>query len=113
MLDLKNVQFPKSTTQSVKRATLLQYFEVDFIRAMGIISPAAATYSKAVIAGVHRDLPVYRRRDTSTTNRDWTGKTVEELWHTRAEAAVNSALQSAGISVYVGRGGGSARAFLN
>ena len=40
MLDLKSVQFPKLTTQSVKRATLLQYFEVDFIRAMGIISPA-------------------------------------------------------------------------
>ena len=98
MLDLKNVQFPKLTTQSVRRATLLQYFEVDFISAMGIISPAAATYSKAVIAGVHRDLPVYRRRDMSTTNKDWTGKTVEELWHTRAEAAVNLALQSAGIS---------------
>ena len=58
MLDLKSVQFPKLTTQSVKRATLLQYFEVDFIRAMGIISPAAATYGKAVIAGVHRDLPI-------------------------------------------------------
>ena len=34
MLDLKNVQFPKTTTQSVKRATLLQHFEADFIRAM-------------------------------------------------------------------------------
>ena len=98
MLDLKSVQFPKPTTQSVKRATLLQYFEVDFIRAMGIISPAAATYGKAVIAGVHRDLPVYRKRDISTTNRDWTERTVEELWHTRAEAAVNLALQHAGIS---------------
>ena len=98
MLDLKSVQFPKLTTQSVKRATLLQYFEVDFIRAMGIISPAAATYGKAVIAGVHRDLPVYRKRDISTTNRDWTEKTVEEVWHTRAEAAVNLALQHAGIS---------------
>ena len=97
MLDMKSVQFPKLTTQSVKRATLLQYFEVDFIWAMGIISPAA-TYGKAVIAGVHRDLPVYRKRDTSTTNRDWTEKTVEELWHTRAEAAVNLALQHAGIS---------------
>ena len=98
MLDLKSVQFPKLTTQSVKRATLLQYFEVDFIRAMGIISPAAATYAKAVIAGVHRDLPIYRKRDISTTNRDWTEKTVEEEWHTRAEAAVNLALQHAGIS---------------
>ena len=98
MLDLKNIQFPKVTAQSVKRATLLQYFEVDFIRAMGIISPAAATYAKAVIAGVHRDLPVYRKRDMSTTVRDWTGKMVEELWHTRAEAAVNLALQTAGVS---------------
>ena len=98
MLDLKSVQFPKPTTQSVKRATLLQYFEVDFIRAMGIISPAAATHAKAVIAGVHRDLPVYRKRDISTTNRDWTQRTVEELWHTRAEVAVNLALQHAGIS---------------
>ena len=98
MLDLKAVQFPKSTTQSVKRATLLQYFEVDFIRAMGIISPAAATYAKVVIAGVHRDLPIYRKRDMSTTKRDWTEKMVEETWHTRAEAAVNLALQHAGIS---------------
>ena len=98
MLDLKNIQFPKVTAQSVKRVTLLQYFEVDFIRAMGIISPAAATYAKAVIAGVHRDLPVYRKRDMSTTVRDWTGKMVEELWHTRAEAAVNLALQTAGVS---------------
>ena len=98
MLDLKNIHFPKVTAQSVKRATLLQYFEVDFIRAMGIISPAAATYAKAVIAGVHRDLPVYRKRDLSTTVRDWTGKMVEELWHSRAEAAVNLALQTAGVS---------------
>ena len=56
------------------------------------------TYGKAVIAGAHRDLPVYWKRDTSTTNRDWTQRTVEELWHTRAEAAVNLALQHAGIS---------------
>ena len=97
-LDFKNIQFPKVTAQSVKRATLLQYFEVDFIRAMGIISPAAATYAKAVIAGVHRDLPVYRKRDVSTTVRDWTGKMTEELWHSRAEAAVNLALQTAGVS---------------
>ena len=62
MLDLKSVQFPKLTTQSVKRATLLQYFEVDITRAMGIISPAAATCGKAVIAGVHRDLPVYQEK---------------------------------------------------
>ena len=34
MLDLKNIHFPKVTAQSIKRATLLQYFEVDFIRAM-------------------------------------------------------------------------------
>ena len=98
MLDLKNVQFPKTTTQSVRRATLLQHFEADFIRAMGIISPAAAAYSQAVLACVHRDLPVYRWRDDSTTNKDWTEKTVEEVWHGRAEAAVNLALQTAGIS---------------
>ena len=98
MLDLKNVQFPKTTTQSVKRATLLQHFEADFIRAMGNISPAAAVYGQAVLVGVHRDLPVYRRRDDSTTNKDWTEKIVEEVWHGRAEAAVNLALQSAGIS---------------
>ena len=98
MLDLKNVQFPKTIRQSVKRATLLQHFEADFIRAMGIISPAAAAYGQAVLAGVHRDLPVYRRQDDSTTNKDWTEKTVEEVWHGRAEAAVNLALQSAGIS---------------
>ena len=98
MLDLKNVQFPKSTTQSVRRATLLQHFEADFIRAMGTISPAAAAYGKAVLAGVHRDLPVYRRRDDRTTSQDLTVKTVEEEWHGRAEAAVNLALQSAGIS---------------
>ena len=45
MLDLKTLQFPKTTLQSVKRATLLQHFEADFVRAMGVISPAAATYS--------------------------------------------------------------------
>ena len=98
MLDLKTLQFPKTTLQSVKRATLLQRFEADFVRAMGIISPAAATYAKAVLAGVHRDLPVYRGRDDETTKRDWTVKTVEEEWHGRAEAAVNLALQSLGIS---------------
>ena len=42
MLDFKNIQFPKVTAQSVKRATMLQYFEVDFIRAMGIISPSCS-----------------------------------------------------------------------
>ena len=65
---------------------------------MGIISPAAAAYGQAVFAGVHRDLPVYRRRDDSTTNKGWTEKTVEEAWHGRAEAAVTLALQTAGIS---------------
>ena len=97
MLDLKTLQFPKTTLQSMKRATLLQHFEADFVRAMGTISPAAATYAKAVIAGVNRDLPVYRRRDDETTKRDWTVKTVED-WHDCAEAAVNFALQSVGIS---------------
>ena len=96
------MQFPKLTTQSVKRATVLQYFEVDFIRAMGIISPAAATYSKAVIAGVHRDLAVYRRRDTSTTNWDWTGKTVEEaMAYTCGSSSESWHSSTAGISVRV------------
>ena len=87
MLDLKTLQFPKTTLQSVKRATLLQHFEADFVRAIGIIGPAA-----------HRDLPTYRRRDDETTNKDWTVKTVEEEWHGRAEAAINLALQSVRIS---------------
>ena len=98
MLDLKTLQFPKTTLHSVKRATLIQHFEADFIRAMGIISPAVATYAKAVIAGVQRDLPAYRKRDEETTKKDWTEKTTEEEWHGRAEAAVNLALQSVGIS---------------
>ena len=61
MLDVKPLQFPKMTVYSVKRATLTQHFEADFIRAMGMISPSAALYAKAVIAGVQRDLPVCRR----------------------------------------------------
>ena len=55
-----------------------------FIRHFGIISPTAAIYAKAMIAGVQRDLPVYRRRESETTKKDWTWKTVEEEWHSRA-----------------------------
>ena len=58
--DLRTVKFPSTQTSSVRRATLIQNFETDFIRAMGIISPSAALYALAVIAGVQRDLPVYR-----------------------------------------------------
>ena len=96
LLDFKTLSFPKTTLQSVRRATLLQYFEADFIRAMGVISPAADTYAKAVIAGLQRDLPVYRSQDEETTKKDWTQKTTEEEWHGRAEA-VNLALQSVGM----------------
>ena len=42
-------------------------------------------YAKAVFAGVHRDLPTYRRRD----KKDWTGRTVEEEWYSRAEDTVS------------------------
>ena len=62
----------------MRRATLIQNFEADFIRAMGIISPSAALYAQAVIAGVQRDLPIYRRRDAETTVKDWTTKLPEE-----------------------------------
>ena len=65
---------------------------------MGIISPSAALYAQAVIAGVQKDLPVYRRRDAETTQRDWTSKLPEEHWHSRAEAVVNLQLQNVGIS---------------
>ena len=92
MLDLKPLQLPKTTAFSVTRATQIQHSEpeADFIRAMGIVSPSAALYVKAVIAGVQRDLPVYRRRDEETTKTDWAGRTTEEEWHSRAEAAVQS-----------------------
>ena len=62
-LDLRTTKFPPPQTSSVRRATLIQNFEADFIRAMGIISPSAALYAQAVIAGVQQDLPVYRKRD--------------------------------------------------
>ena len=65
--DLRTVKFPSTQTSSVRRATLIQNFEADFIRAMGIISPSAALYAQAVIAGVQQDLPVYRRCDVETT----------------------------------------------
>ena len=82
----------------MKRATLIQNFEADFIRAMRIISPSAALCAQAVIAGVQRDLPVYRCRDVETTQKkDWTAKTPEEQWHSRAEDAVNWQLQNVGI----------------
>ena len=97
-LDLRPLKFPSTVVSSVKRATLIQNFEADFIRAMGIISPSAALHAQAVVAGVQRDLPVYRRRDVETTHKDWTMRTAEEQWHSRAEAAVNLQLQNVGIT---------------
>ena len=97
-LDLRTLKFPSTQTSSVRRATLIQNFEADFIRAMGIISPSAALYAQAVIAGVQQDLPIYRKRDDQTTNKDWTKKLPEEQWHSRAEAVVNLQLQHIGIS---------------
>ena len=97
-LDLRTTKFPPTQTSSVRRATLIQNFEADFIRAMGIISPSAALYAQAVIAGVQQDLRVYRKRDDRTTARDWTKKLPEEQWHSRAEAVVNLQLQHIGIS---------------
>ena len=97
-LDLRTIKFPPTQTSSVRRATLIQNFEADFIRAMGIISPAAALYAQAAIAGVQQDLPVYRKRDDRTTARDWTKRLPEERWHSRAEAVVNLQLQQIGIS---------------
>ena len=96
--DLRTAKFPPTQTSSVRRATLSQNFEADFIRAMGIISPSAALYAQAVIAGVQQDLPIYRKRDDKTTAKDWTKKLPEEQWHSRAEAVVNLQLQHIGIS---------------
>ena len=45
--DLRTVKFPSAQTSSVRRATLIQNFEANFIRAMGIISPSAAMYAHA------------------------------------------------------------------
>ena len=89
--DLRTVKFPFTQTSSVRRATLIQNFEADFIRAMGIISPSAALCAQAVIAGVQRDLPIYRRRDAETTVKDWTMKLPEEQWHSRAEEVIPAA----------------------
>ena len=72
--DLRTVKFLTTQTSSVRRATLIQNFEADFIRAMGIISPSAALYAQAVIAGAQQDLPIYRRRDAETTIKDWNAK---------------------------------------
>ena len=96
--DLRTIKFPPTQTSSVRRDTLIQNFEADFIRAMGIISPSAALYAQAVIAGVQQDLPIYRKRDDKTTAKDWTRKLPEEQWHSRAEAVVNLQLQHIGIS---------------
>ena len=96
--DLRTVKFPPTQTSSVRRAALIQTFEADLIRALGIISPSAALYAQAVIAGVQQDLPIYRRRDDKTTEKDWTVKLPEEQWHSRAEAVVNLQLQNVGIS---------------
>ena len=62
----------------------------------GIISPAAATYAKAVIAGVQRDLPVYRRRDEE--RQRGTGRCGQPKKSGMVVTAVNLALQSVGIS---------------
>ena len=48
--------------------------------------------AKAVIAGVQRDLPTHRRRDVETTKKAWTGRAVEEGWHSRAEDTVSAQL---------------------
>ena len=79
-LDLRTLKFPSTQTSSVRRATLIQNFEADFIRAMGIISPSAALYAQAVVAGVQQNLPIYRRRDDKTAIKDWTMKLPEEQW---------------------------------
>ena len=73
-LDVKSLKFPQPLASSVRQASLTQQFEADFIRHLGIISPAAAMHAKAVIAGVQRDLPTYRCRDIETTKKDWTGR---------------------------------------
>ena len=54
--NMKQLKFPECTVSSMKRAAVIQHFEADFIRAMGIINPSAALYARAVIAGVQRDL---------------------------------------------------------
>ena len=77
-LDLRPLKFPSTTTSSVKRATLIQNFKADFIRAMGIISPSAALCAQAVIVGVQRDLPIYRRRDAETTWKEFEGLDEED-----------------------------------
>ena len=95
-LNLKHLKFPQVTVSSVKRAIMIQQFQADFIRHQGIVSPAAI-YAKAVIAGMQRDLPVYCRRDSETTKKDWTGRAVEEERRSRAEATINAQLQAIGI----------------
>ena len=49
--DLRTVKFPPTQTSSV---LLIQNFEADFIRAMGIISPSAALYAQAEGKRQHR-----------------------------------------------------------
>ena len=59
-LDMKHFKLPPTQSRTVRRATMVQHFEAVFIRHLRIISPAAAIYANAVIAGVKMDLPVYR-----------------------------------------------------
>ena len=100
-LDLRTTKFPPTQTSSVRRATLIQNFEADFIRAMGIISPAAALYAQAAIAGVQQDLPVYRKRgrshDSSRLDKEVAGRAVAQQSRGRCEPPASAYRYLAGV----------------
>ena len=51
---LESLKFPQPLVSSVRRPSLTQQFEADFMRHLRLISPAATMYVKAVTAGVSR-----------------------------------------------------------
>ena len=65
MLNLKPLQFPKTTIYSVKRvprSSISRPISSE-LWASSVQQWPRYSYAKAVIAGVQRELPVYRRRD--------------------------------------------------
>ena len=68
-LDMKHLKFPPPKSEAMK-ATMVQHFEADFARHLGIISPAAAISAKATMSTVKRDLALYRRRHFETLEKD-------------------------------------------
>ena len=89
---LEGVRFPAMTVDVIQKGEALAIFERDLIVHFQQISKAAALYVRALLGGVKRALEIYRRVDGSTKNFPWSTPTIEEKWHTHAEAVLMVAL---------------------